>query len=78
MSKYIIGFNRDVYSRISRKNETEWFWENVVGLNEMSHKELYNLALNDMENTIIFEDVNDFLNYVNEGVGEMDYWFYSA
>lgn len=69
----ILGFDVDFYSRFDT-NDREY--KNVVGLENLTPKERYELALIDSTDVRIWDSVDGFLNEINEGLVDTDGMFF--
>ena len=73
MATKVIGFDCDSYARYLLKP----FVKNIVPLEEMTDKQRYETALEDNENTVIWDDIDSFLTDLNdECISVNNMWIY--
>lgn len=71
----ILAFSIDNYARY--EVDPDGGYKNIVPLDEMTLQERYELALNDDDNVMIWDNVGAFLEDMNdELVSTNDMWFY--
>ena len=72
MATKVIGFDCDSYARYLKP-----FVKNIVPLEEMTDKQRYETALEDNENTVIWNDIDSFLTDLNdECISVNNMWIY--
>ena len=72
MATKVIGFDCDSYARYLKP-----FVKNIVPLEEMTDKQRYETALEDNENTVIWDDIDSFLTNLNdECISVNNMWVY--
>lgn len=72
MATKVIGFDCDSYARYLKP-----FVKNIVPLEEMTDKQRYETALEDNEDTVIWNDIDSFLTDLNdECISVNNMWFY--
>ena len=72
MATKVIGFDCDSYARYLKP-----FVKNIVPLEEMTDKQRYETALEDNENTVIWDDIDSFLTDLNdECISVNNMWVY--
>ena len=72
MATKAIGFDCDSYARYLKP-----FVKNIVPLEEMTDKQRYETALEDNENTVIWNDIDSFLTDLNdECISVNNMWIY--
>ena len=72
MATKVIGFDCDSYARYLKS-----FVKNIVPLEEMTDKQRYETALEDNEDTVIWDDIDSFLTDLNdECISVNNMWFY--
>lgn len=72
MATKVIGFDCDSYARYLKP-----FVKNIVPLEEMTDKQRYETALEDNEDTVIWDDIDSFLTDLNdECISVNNMWFY--
>ena len=72
MATKVIGFDCDSYARYLKP-----FVKNIVPLEEMTDKQRYETALEDNENTVIWDDIDSFLTDLNdECISVNNMWIY--
>ena len=76
MATKVIGFDCDSYARYP-KHFIENDVKNIVPLDEMTDKQRYETALEDNENTVIWDDIDSFLTDLNdECISVNKMWIY--
>lgn len=76
MATKVIGFDCDSYARYP-KHFIENDVKNIVPLDEMTDKQRYETALEDNENTVIWDDIDSFLTDLNdECISVNNMWIY--
>lgn len=80
MATKVIGFYCDSYARYSKhfiENDGTSVFKNIVPLEEMTDKQRYETALEDNENTVIWNDIDSFLTDLNdECISVNNMWIY--
>ena len=72
MATKVIGFDCDSYARYLKP-----FVKNIVPLEEMTDKQRYETALEDNEDTVIWDDIDSFLTDLNdECISVNNMWIY--
>ena len=72
MATKVIGFDCDSYARYLKP-----FVKNIVPLEEMTDKQRYETALEDNEDTVIWNDIDSFLTDLNdECISVNNMWIY--
>ena len=72
MATKVIGFYCDSYACYLKP-----FVKNIVPLEEMTDKQRYETALEDNEDTVIWDDIDSFLTDLNdECISVNNMWFY--
>ena len=72
MATKVIGFDCDSYARYLKP-----FVKNIVPLDEMTDKQRYETALEDNENTVIWDDIDSFITDLNdECISVNNMWIY--
>ena len=72
MATKVIGFDCDSYARYLKP-----FVKNIVPLEEMTDKQRYETALEDNEDTVIWNDIDSFLTDLNdECISVNNMWVY--
>ena len=72
MATKVIGFDCDSYARYLKP-----FVKNIVPLDEMTDKQRYETALEDNENTVIWDDIDSFITHLNdECISVNNMWIY--
>ena len=75
MSTSIIGFNVDSYIRF--ESDMPFEGKNIVPLENMTPKQRYELALDDDEDAVIYDNISTFLQELNDGyINSESYFFY--
>ena len=80
MATKVIGFDCDSYARYLKpfvENDGTSVFKNIVPLEEMTDKQRYEIALEDNENTVIWNDIDSFLTDLNdECISVNNMWIY--
>ena len=74
----ILAFSVDSYAKEEIQLKDGFMeYKNLVALDDMSPKQLYETALDDEEYVVIYDDLQSFLNDINGGfISSEGYYFY--
>ena len=68
--KSIVGFRNNVYKVFDYDNEGEY--KNIVPLESLTPKQLYELACDDYDDVVIYDDVENFIYDLNTSLISAD------